>query len=190
MLAAKTGELTMTRSSLVVLGMVVLVLLDGCATPARVEQMTTPASAARAATIPDALKQNIAIKDVTGGKETNPLWTSQVSSSEFEAALEASLRNAGVLQPNRQAGRYGLIANLDKLEQPLIGIDMTVTATVTYTLVERSTSKTVWQKTLATPYTAKFGDALFAVERLKVANEGAARANISALIGELESLRL
>jgi len=180
----------MTRLIFVVFGLVALGLLDGCATPARVDQMTATSPVAPVAAVPDALKGNIAIKDVTGGKETNPMWTSQVGTAEFEAALEASLRNAGLLQPNRQAGRFGLIANLDKLEQPFIGIDMTVTATVTYTLVERSTSKTVWQKTLATPYTAKFGDALFAVERLKLANEGAARANISALIGELATLRL
>ena|SRR5215831_14498551 len=180
----------MARLILVVFGLAAAAVLDGCATPARVEQMTASAPAAATAAMPEALKQNVAIKDVTGGKETNPLWASQVSSSEFEAALEASLRNAGLLQPNRQGGRFTLVANLDKLEQPFIGLDMTVTATVTYTLVERSTAKTVWQKTLVTPYTAKFGDALFGVERLKLANEGAARANISALIGELSGLHV
>jgi hypothetical protein len=83
-----------------------------------------------------------------------------------------------------------LTAHLVKLEQPLIGLDMTVTATVTYTLIERSSGKTTWEKTLVTPYTAKFTDAFFAVERLKFANEGAARANIAQLISELSQLRL
>jgi len=139
--------------------------------------------------MPEFLRQNVAIKDVTGGQETNPMWTSQVSSAEFERALESSLRAANVLQPNRQAGRFTLTAYLDKLEQPLVGINMTVTATVTYTLVERSTGKTSWEKTISTPYTAKFGDSLLGVERLKLANEGAVRTNITDLIADLARLR-
>jgi hypothetical protein len=140
--------------------------------------------------VSDVLRQNVAIKDASGGQETNPLWTSQVSSTEFERALESSLRGANLLQPNRQAGRFTIAAYLGKLEQPFIGIDMTVTATVTYTLVERATGKTSWEKTITTPYTAKFGDALLGVERLKLANEGAVRSNIAELMGELFRLRI
>ncbi len=163
-------------------------LLAGCATPARVDQMTVAPATMAVAAAPEALRQNIAIKDVTGGQETNPLWTSQVSSAEFERALEASLRGANLLQANRQAGRFTLTAQLGKLDQPLIGINMTVTASVLYILVERSTGKTVWQETITTPYTASFGDALLGVERLKLANEGAVRTNIADLIGKLVRL--
>lgn len=163
--------------------------LGGCATPARIEQMTVAPQGGVITTVPDVLRENVAVKDVTGGQETNPMWTSQVSSLEFERALEISLRSASLLQPNRQAGRFTLSAYLDRLEQPLLGLDMTVTATVTYTLVERASGKTIWEKTLVTPYTAKFGDALLGVERLKLANEGAIRTNISELIGELSRYR-
>jgi hypothetical protein len=162
-------------------------LLAGCATPARVDQMTAAPTSMVA--VPDAMRQNVAIIDVTGGQETNPLWTSQVSSAEFERALEASLRSAGILQPNRQTGRFTLSAQLSKLEQPIIGISMTVTASVLYQLVERTTAKTIWEKVITTPYTASFGDALLGVERLKLANEGAVRANIVELIKQLALLR-
>ena len=180
----------MMRRGLVLLALVAAIQLSGCATPARVDQMTVTGQGIPTMSVPEGLRQNVAIKDVTGGQETNPMWISQVSSSEFERALESSLQGANLLQPNRQSGRFTIAAYLAKLEQPFIGIDMTVTATVTYTLVERATGKTSWEKTVTTPYTAKFSDALLGVERLKLANEGAVRSNISQLIDELYRLRL
>lgn len=169
----------------------VLALLAGCATPARVERMQVdPSLAIRSAAANSALKNSIAIKDVTGGKETNPAWISNVSSSDFERALEGSLRDAGLLSTNQQSGDFTLVASLQKLEQPLVGLDMTVTATVQYWLVQRATGKEVYAKTLTTPYTAKFSDAFAGVERLKLANEGAMRANISSLINDLTALKV
>lgn len=49
------------------------------------------------------LRNKLAIKDVTGGTETNPMWVSKVSSSDFEKALEASLKSAGSLPTVRRA---------------------------------------------------------------------------------------
>jgi hypothetical protein len=48
----------------------------------------------------------------------------------------------------------------------------------------------VFARTIATPYTAKANDAFLAVERLKLANEGAIRTNIARLIEELMALRI
>lgn len=165
----------------------IAVVVVGCATPARMDQMTV-APTPQAAAVPTKFRNSIAIKDVTGGTETNPLWTSQVSSAEFERALEASLQNSALLAP-RQGGAYQLSAQLGKLEQPILGIDMTVTATVLYQLVERRTAATVWEKSIVTPYTAKFSDSLLGVERLKLANEGAIKENIGRLVDEIYRLR-
>lgn len=159
-------------------------LAAGCATPARIEQMAVGSTELSAVTASPALRENVAIKDVTGGKETNPMLLSNVNSPDFERALEASLRAAGMLAP-RQAGRFQLLAHIEKLDQPWAGIDLTVTAHVKYTLVERSTGKDAFSKTIATPYTAKFSDSYLAVERLKLANEGAMRQNIRQLLLEL-----
>jgi hypothetical protein len=164
-------------------------LVAGCATPGRVEQMSVPGVVGINITAPQALRESIAMGEVTGGEETNPLWTSQVSGPDFAKALESSLLRAGLLQPDRKAGRYVLSAKLAELDQPLAGFNMTVTASVTYTLIARPTTQTVWEKKLTTPYTASFGDALYAVERLKLANEGAIRANISELLIALYRLR-
>lgn len=176
------------RQALVLGSIAASVWLTGCATPASSSNMTVRAADATNVRLqtPEALKTNVALRDVTGGKETNPAWMSNVSSSEFERALEDSLRSVGMLSANRQTGRFQLVVHLEKLDQPFMGFDMTVTSTVAYTLVERASGKTVWQKTLAVPYTAKVSDAFVGTERLRLANEGTIRQNITQLIGELQ----
>jgi len=79
---------------------------------------------------------------------------------------------------------------LISLDQPFIGLDLKVTATVEYSLEERSTGKKVFTKTISTPFTATFSDAALAFERLKIANEGAVRENIEKIIDELLSLKI
>lgn len=168
-----------------------VVVLAGCATPARIEQMQVePSAASRGALANSPMRDNIAIKDVTGGKETNPLWVSNVGSAEFERALEGSLRASSLLSANRQAGKYVLTAHLLKLDQPMFGASMTVTASVQYLLAERATGKEVFSRTITLPYTAAFSDAFMGAERLKLANEGAIRTNIAALIEALGGLKV
>lgn len=164
-------------------------LLSGCATPARVDQMTVSGQPEqRIAATP--LRGNVAVRDVTGGRETNPMWMSNVSSDEFSQAIEGSMRIVGLLAPNRQAARYMLTAHLVSLDQPFIGLDMTVTASVRYSVVESAAGKEIFQKTITAPYTAKFSDAFAGVERLKLANEGAIRTNITQLIDDLFRLKI
>lgn len=166
-------------------------LITGCASPARSDSMSIAAAeATRLRTLSGPLKDNIAVREVTGGKETNPAWVSNVSSPDFEAALETTLRSVGLLAPGRQAGKYQIIAHIQKIEQPFVGVSMTVTANVNYTLVERATAKTVWEKNITLPYTAAFGDALYGPERLRLANEGAVRTNLTQLVQELLALKL
>ena len=101
------------------------------------------------------------------------------------------LDGARVLDLGSGSGMDSFIASLKTGPSgTVIGLDMTVTATVTYTLVERATGKTAWEKVIVAPYTAKFGDSLLGVERLKLANEGAIRTNISNLLDDLYRLRL
>lgn len=162
-----------------------LAALSGCATPARTDQMVATSLSTPRVAVSPALRESIGIRDVTGGRDTNPLWVSNVGSVEFERALEDSLRNAGLLAPVRGAARYQLSADLHKLDQPLMGIDMTVTATVDWHLVERSTGRNVLKRSIGTPYTAKMSDAFLGAERMKLANEGAIRRSIEVLIDEI-----
>lgn len=174
-----------------VAALAVVAALSGCATPAASDNMTVRAAAAtdmRQKT-PEVLRANIALRDVTGGRETNPMWVSNISSTGLRSALEASLSSVGMLAAGGQAGKFELLAHLANVEQPFAGIDMTVTTTVAYQLVDRASRKTVWEKTIVTPYTAKFGDAIMGFERLRLANEGSVRQNITQLIGELQLLK-
>jgi outer membrane murein-binding lipoprotein Lpp len=167
-----------------------LAALAGCASPARVDQMAISAKDVSASSVPEALKSNIAIKDVTGGKETNPMWVSNVGSADFERALEASLKAVGMLSANRQAGRYQLTAHLEKLDQPLLGFSMTVVSTVRYVVYERATGKEIFNRSIVGSYTAAASDAFIGSERLKLANEGSMRVNITQFIGELQRLSI
>ena len=164
-----------------VLVLVLTLLLAACATPARREQMTI-ATPTPSHTAPAALKQAISLGPVSGGKQTNPLWVSNISSEDFEAALRSSMLAAQLLVPDGKECRVKLTAQLLSLAQPAFGLDMTVTASVLYTLVDCRTQKEVWVQTITLPYTAAFGDSLIGVERLKLANEGAARVNIQKLV--------
>lgn len=162
-------------------------LLTGCASPARIDQMVATA-APQQRIAKTHLRHNVAVKDVTGGKETNPMWVSNVGNSEFEQALEGSLRDAGLLSAGKQAGKYTLVAHMEKLEQPMFGVSMTVSASVHYSLTERATGKVLLDRTVTLPYTAAFSDALVGTERLRLANEGAVRVNIAKIIEEMFAL--
>ena len=125
---------------------------------------------------------------VTGGEETNPLWVSKVGNSQFREALENSLGNGRLRAADPAAARYLISAKLDRLSQPLAGLDMSVSATVHYTVTERATKQTVYAQSITSTYTAKFGDSLLGVERLKLANEGAMRENIKEFIKRIYAL--
>lgn len=178
------------RTPMLAFAIAAATLVAGCATPARIDQMTLSASQVGQVTVPAALKGNVAIRDVTGGSETNPLWISDVGSPEFARALEESLRAVGMLQPNRQAGRFFLTAHLQKMDKPYVGFALTATASVDYTLTERASGKDVFRRVIETPYTAKMGEAFAFNDRLKLANEGAIRENILRLIDEISRLPL
>jgi hypothetical protein len=179
----------MTKFFLAPLTLAVALIVSGCAAPARIGQMTANTTPQQRIA-QTALHTNIAVRDVTGGKETNPMWVSNVGNSEFEQALEASLRDAGLLANGKQGGQYTLIAHLDSVDQPFGGFDMTVTATVSYSLVERATGKEMYNRRISMPFTASLSSAFVGSERLRLANEGAVRVNITKLVEELFALNV
>jgi len=167
------------RTALVALTLPALAV--ACASPAQVGKMTTDNSRAIEASKTRWAK-SLGEPKVTGGEETSPLWVSKVSDNDFKQALTQSLRSNGLLADNPGAAKYRLDVNLLTLSQPLAGIDMTVKAAVQYTLIDAASGRRVLRETISSSYTAKFGDALVAVERLRLANEGAIRKNISDFI--------
>ena len=159
-------------------------IVSACATASKPGAMVPEVRTANIISDASKLWQAVSVGDVAGGKDTNPLWKSNVSSDDFAEALRQSLAAHAML--STQTGTYRLDANLDKVQQPLAGFNMTVTATVSYTLTNVGTGATVFSETVETPYTAKMGDAFVGVKRLQLANEGAIKENISTLMERLD----
>jgi len=105
---------------------------------------------------------------------------SKVSNDNFRTALVQSLRLHAMLAEDHP--RYVLTAELQALDQPLVGVSMTVFSRVHYRLVSTADQSVKLDQAIETPYTAAFGEAFLGSERLRVANEGSIRANIEALI--------
>jgi len=166
---------------------VALAMLGACAKPATPSAMVADlAGIDTARGPPPAYRNAITAAPVSGGKDTSPLWSSQVGNPEFQEALVRTLMSAGL--GRAENGRFRLDAVLQKLEQPFAGFAMTVSATITYRSTNVATGAIVYENTLTTPATATMDDAIDGVARLRIANERAIRANLRRLVEELYAL--
>lgn len=165
-----------------------IALCTGCASPAQVSGMLVPADQAKATVFDAQLKNSVRLSEVNGGDKTNPLWTSEIDGPDFSAALKQSLANADLL--GDESAAYALRANLLRVDQPLFGLDFEVTSEVEYTLTEAATQKVLLREVIRTPFTAGVGDSFIAIKRLRLANEGSARVNISAMLKRLSDLKI
>ncbi len=158
-------------------------LLSACASGAVPGAMVPPVSQETLVGDASRLRQAVAVGTVGGGRETSPLWTSQVSDQAFAQALRQSLATHAMLAINGDL--YRLDATLLELTQPLAGFDMQVTAHVRYRLTRTADGATVLDREIRSPYTAAFSSSYLGVERLRLANEGAVRENIRMLLAAL-----
>lgn len=160
-----------------------LMLLIGCASPAQFENMIVKQA-------PDnifdsALKEQVEVATVQGGSETNPLWVSQISNSNFQKAVEESLSIQGLLADD---GRFNLKVTLLNVDQPMFGLDFEVVTSVNYIVVDNTTNKVLLDETIKAAHTATFGDAFDGVTRLRIANEGSGKNNIKMFLEQLSKL--
>jgi hypothetical protein len=166
--------------TITILGLAAL-LLSGCASSSHVDRMATLTPPQGAA--PSALRGNIAVSAVVFGQSVHREWATGVGPDRFELALEASLRNARLLSAARDAGSYMLVARLENVEPADPANAMTVTLTVSYSMLERASGKQVLARTVTIPYHGSMAPA--SADTLRMANEGAVRANIAKIIDEL-----
>jgi hypothetical protein len=122
----------------------------------------------------------VAVNQSIGGQETHPLWTSQISDTEFTQALSSSLANSGLFRAvtDKQHADYILYVNILDYDKPLLGLDFDIRMKTQWQLVQAKSALPVWTEVFETTYRAKVTDALIAAERLQKANEGSARTNI------------
>jgi len=157
--------------------------MSACATGAQMDGMSTSGNEY---SYSDALKENVAVLSVSGGEETNPFLTSEISSEAFQEALKQSLKSQGLLS---ESGKYKLKVEILNVDQPVFGMDFTVTTHVKYVLVDAVTSVVIFDETIAAPHTAPFGDSFSAVKRLRLANEGSGKKNIEMFLEKLSKMK-
>ncbi|WP_376098055.1 hypothetical protein ACE7GA_07905 [Roseomonas sp. CCTCC AB2023176] len=160
-----------------------LVMLAACASGATPGAMTPPISEATLISQNSALRSAVDVGRVTGGSETNPLLASSVSDADFATALRQSLRTHAMLALGGE--RFRLEATLLELRRPFGGFDLEVTAGVSYRLIRVADGQEVFTREIRNAYTAPFSSSFLAVERLRLANEGAVRENIRQLLSAL-----
>ncbi len=157
-----------------------VLVISGCATPANHQAMSVmPTASIQQNT---KLRGSVMLGNVGGGKETNPLWTSQVDSQGFRKALESSLAAYGYLATSPDKATHTVEADLNALSQPFAGLDMNVSSTVTYRV---KSSAGVRQYPVTASAVATFSDAALGYERLRIANERSIQENIKQFLVEL-----
>ena len=134
----------------------------------------------------------VSVNESIGGRNTNPLWTSQVSNASFTEALTNAVADSGVFKTVINGGEadYLLDVTILKYDQPWIGVDFDVSINTKWELANAKTLVPVWSDTFETTYRAKLSDALIGAERLQKANEGSVRTNLREGIRRLSLLSL
>jgi hypothetical protein len=161
-------------------------LFGGCATASKPTAMV--ASAATSAT---KHSESVSVS-VTGGADTSSMGASKIANADFAEAIKTSITQSGLFAKISEASAadYSLGVQIVRLDQPMFGASFTVNLECTWRLSRRRDGQTVWEKAIITPFTATMGDAMVGVTRLRLANEGAARANIAQAIAQLGAVTL
>jgi hypothetical protein len=156
------------------ISVIAIMVLVGCAAPATQQAMSISAQDIPTK-INEKLKGKLIVRTVGGGQETNPLWVSQVDAQGFKGALDKSIAVAGYKAADESSAKYRVDANLQSLDQPLMGFTFDVVSTVLYTVTGEGQQK---QFPIAATGSASTSDAFIGLERMRIANERSIKENI------------
>jgi hypothetical protein len=157
-------------------------VLGGCSLdPLRTENMVP--------TVTTAKKHSGTVSVATSGGSTEGL---KVSDDMLKKALTDSITKSQVFSSVVQGsgGRYLLTVAIAGLEQPMMGMSMTVNLEAGWTLKRADTGATVWQEAIKSTHTTGATEAFAGVERVRLATEGAVRNNIASGLAKISQLNL
>jgi hypothetical protein len=154
-----------------------LLALGACAT----QQAMTVAPSALEAPVPR-LKNAVAVRSVNGGQAMNVLTVPGVPNEPFKAALEGSLAANGYLASEGTTPKFYIDAEIQDLDQPLIGLEYDVKSSVLYKVSGAGPVKTYPIKATGT---AGFSDSPLGADRMRIANERAMQQNIKSFLQAL-----
>ncbi len=175
----------MNKSIYITLIFSLVIIISGCATPANQKAMAIRVDEASSLSNKN-LHKLFEVGNVSGGKETNPLWTSQVDNASFKLALVDSLKSLNYLAADNNAS-FKIDAILQELKQPIIGLNFDVTSVVTYKLEGGGLTKNY---PITATGTATVSDAFLGLERLRIANERSIQENIKSFLNVLSKENL
>ena len=115
----------------------------------------------------------VAVRSVSGGQVMSILTVPGVSDEPFKAALESSLEAKGYLAKSGTPKFY-VDAEIQNLDQPLMGLTMDVTASVTYKVSGAGAATYPISATAS----ASVSDSVLGADRMRIANERAMQQNI------------
>jgi hypothetical protein len=174
MLIKKLGALMLTLS----------VLSFGCASAPKVANMALP----KYSNTGQFTNKTIHIKETTGGSKTSKITgISKVDDNVFDDVLRRTVKDVGLFSNilDTDSADYSLQAVITSQKQPALGFNMTASLDVQYYLIDKNGGATVYEKLIQSSYTAEMADAFVATTRVRMANEGAVRENLTELVNDL-----
>ena len=155
-----------------------ILVLSGCATPARQDYMVSSIDNTSLNSKVELSKQ-VMVESVSGGKETNPLWLSNVSSTAFKQALETSLAKLGILQNIPSEAKYKVNVELQNISKPIMGLNLEINSAAVYSVDHDKKKKIFLVNGLGS---AGLSDEFAFNHRVRVANERSIKNNIENFI--------
>ena len=114
-----------------------------------------------------------------GGDSTIPLGRSKISNQDFEHALAQGLAEARLLRAVvDKPADYRLDVTIEEVAQPWFSFSMTVALVTRWELARWGEREPFWTDTIRSTHTVPLLAEFFGIRRLRLANEGAARAAI------------
>jgi len=176
----------MRPSTLLALAGLVVAGLVACARPPRPANMA-PDGALVGAGSP--LRDAIAVGTVAGGEKTNPLTYSRVGADEVREAVVLALRARGMLAADAASAPFRLDVGILEAGLPNDPYVTRVHSVMRYALRTRD-GVAVFDRVIEALGEARLGEVFYGVERLRVANERAVRANLTAGLDALAAAPL
>lgn len=160
--------------------MLAVAMAAGLAACATQGAMTVVDAGATGPSLPK-YRNAVAVRSVSGGQAFNVLTVPGVTDEPFKAALESSLEAKGYLARSTPP-KFFVDAEIQNLDQPVIGLNYDVTATVTYKVSGAGPSATYPVSAIGS---ASFSDSPLGVDRIRIANERAMQQNIRTFLQQL-----
>jgi hypothetical protein len=174
---------SMLRSLSVVALCASAAVVAGCATASKPEAMVPTAAVAG---IQHAKTTSVV---VAGGSETSALGKSQISNDAFRQAIVQSIEKNKTFSSvvKGTTGDYQLAVTVVNMDQPSFGFSFTVKMEAAWSL-KKADGTVVMQEVIKSEGTAGATEAFAGTERLRLANEYAARNNIAAALDKIGKL--